>query len=404
MEKKIVLFWGLFLAPGLCLAQSPAPTATPWGGSASALFAKAQKLFQDKHYQEAKDNLNQLVSKYPMDGFVPKARLLLANLTEDFDAATAQFQVLAGEYAGQPEGAEAQKDMGARYYLADKYPEASQSYKDYLDQYPKNPDVPEVRYWLGSSLSAMGMDHDAIDQFQKVADDARDSPWAPKALVGLGNAHFNQKQYDQAEKEYLKVLQDYPYYDELNLVYYKLGQTFELEKKDRQAYASYQTLLQRFPKALEVTDSQARMAELEKIHPEYKTPEESPTMEAAANPTETLAGGISTPAPEAETQEPTPTAETTPVVEAEAMVPTDKPFHVQVGVFSQEIYVEKARKEIKRAGYSSFVVAAKGGDNPYTYYKVRVGSFGDRASAEKLAKKLTRKLKEQTIVVEDQNN
>ena len=87
----------------------------------------------------------------------------------------------------------------------------------------------------------------AAEQFKKVVDDSKDSPWAGKSLVGLGNAYFKKGRYDQAEQQYLKILQDDPYYDELNLVYYKLGQTFELEKKDHQAYASYQTLMDRYP-------------------------------------------------------------------------------------------------------------------------------------------------------------
>jgi hypothetical protein len=56
---------------------------------------------------------------------------------------------------------------------------------------------------------------------------------------------------------------------------------------------------------------------------------------------------------------------------------------------------------IKKAGYSSYVVADQQEGVPYTYYKVRVGHFADRVSAEKVAKELVRKTKEKAIVIEN---
>src|SRR3984957_2323078 len=208
MKTFLILFFILVALP--LSAQTPAPTDTPSDGTPAALFDKAQELFNEKHYQEARDSLGQLVAKYPTESFVPRARLLLANLEEDFTAATARFQMLAGEYEGSPEGAEAQKDLADRYYLADKYAEAADSYRDYIDQYPKSPDLPEIRYWLACAYLAQDQTDPAIQQFQKVLNDSKDSPWVSKCRVGLGNAYFKKGQYPQAEQQYLKILQDDP--------------------------------------------------------------------------------------------------------------------------------------------------------------------------------------------------
>jgi cell division protein FtsN len=78
-----------------------------------------------------------------------------------------------------------------------------------------------------------------------------------------------------------------------------------------------------------------------------------------------------------------------------------KPFHVQVGVYSKKANVTKAQKAIHKAGYSSYVVTAKQEGVPYTYYKVRVGNYADRTSAEKVAKILVKKTREKAIVIED---
>jgi TolA-binding protein len=415
MKTLLLLFFILVALPAF--AQTPVPSGTPSGDSPAALFDKAQKLFDEKHYQEARISLSQLVTQHPLESFVPKAELLLANLEEDFTAATARFQMLAGEYEGSPEGAEAQKDLADRYYLADKYDEAAQSYRDYIDQYPKSPDLPEIRYWLACAYLAQDQTDPAIEQFQKVLNDSKDSPWASKCRVGLGNAYFKKRQYPQAEQQYLRILQDDPGYDELNSVYLKLGETFEMEKKDRQAYASYQSLLDRYPKALEVPEAQGRMGALAKAHPDYAlaaegdtpTPGPAPRSTVAAAPAATVIEAAATPTATAAVS-PVPGVTPTLVVKAEdapaPLAASGMPlaFHVQIGVFTQTVYVAKAEKSVKKVGYDCFVVSAKSDSSPYTYYKVRVGQYATRGEAEKTAKKLTRQLKQQVLVVEDPGN
>ncbi|HVM32399.1 MAG TPA: SPOR domain-containing protein, partial [bacterium] len=180
------------------------------------------------------------------------------------------------------------------------------------------------------------------------------------------------------------------------------GQTFEKEKKDRQAYASYRTLLDRYPNALEAKDAQDRLTALSKVHPDYES------VSAPENPTPSPTPGL-TPAPTPVTAAAEPTAAPTPVPaespEAEAPPQAQpKPFHVQVGVFTQKAYVAKAVKSLAKLGDKAFVVSAKSDSSPYTYYKVRSGQYATRVEAEKEAKKLSRLLKQQVIVVEDQGN
>ncbi len=383
----------LILFPVLVFAAEGVPGSAATPEDSRSLFEKAQKLFDQKNYKESKDILNQLVAKHPMDDFIPKARLLLANLQEDFNVSIAQFKDLAAEYNEKPEGEEAQNDLGARYYLADKYKDAAESYKEFIDTYPKSGSLPEVHYWYASSLLALDRNQEAVEQFKKVLNDAKDSPWAPKSLLGMGTAYFKMKKYSDARDQYLRILDEYHLYDELNLVYLKLGQTYEVEKKWKEAHAAYQTLIQQYPKSFEVEEARERLRDLENQHAELPR---SPEAEELAP----------TPTPAAASVEPTPTLEAaesvpTPDSEDARVSAISKPFHVQVGVYSKQSNVDKTRKLIKKAGYSSYIVTAKQEGVPYTYYKVRVGYFSDRSSAEKVAKELSRKTREKAIVIED---
>ncbi len=403
----LFLFCGCLMSLPLWAADAT-PAATP-GDDGQSLFEQAQKLLREKNYKEAKDTLNQLVAKYPMEGFIPQARLLLANLQEDFDASVAQFKSLAIEYSDRPEGEEAQKELGARYYLADKYQDAADSYKEFLDDYPKSASLPEVRYWYASSLLALDDDKDALEQFKKVLDKTPDSPWAPKALLGMGNAYFKMKKYGDAENRYLRILDQYHLYDELNLVYLRLGQTYEAEQKWKEAHAAYQTLVQQYPLAFEVSEARDRLQALESQHPDLP---HAPEAQAPEPPPLRQGFGGQAATPVTVAAEPTPLrqgfggqAAPTSLEDAEETDQTvssaSKPFHVQVGVYSKMYNVDKTRKAIKKAGYSSYVVTVQQEGVPYTYYKVRVGSFADRAEAEKMAKELARKVKEKVIVIGD---
>ncbi len=406
-------FASLYLCVSVCIcgyllvstasADTPSNIITPIVEDTKALFEKAQKYFQEKNFKDSKEILNQLVANHPMDDYVPRARLLLAKLQENFDSSVAQFKELSGEYVDKPEGIEAQKSLGDRYYLADKYEDAAEAYKEYVERYEKSPQATEVRYWLASSYSSLGQDKLAAEEYKKVIDKAPQSLWAPKSLLGLGNAYFKLQKYQDAEKQYLRILDKYGLYEELNLVYLKLGETYEMEKKFKQAYASYQTLTERFPKSLEVADAKSRMEELAKAHPELSqvpaaTPISSPTMISTPEATPTLT---------AVTVTPTVVVEATPTQAASEEIAEDKstlkltPFHVQIGVYTEKVNVNKAQRAVKKAGYKSYVITVQKEGEAYTYYKVRVGNYTTKSAAMKAAKILQKKTREKAIVVED---
>jgi TolA-binding protein len=386
--------WGLlFGAPGAARAdsglQAAAQPVSTVADDAQALFEKARRYFHDKDYRKSKELLSQLVAKHPMENFIPQARLLLADLQENFSASIAQFKGLAIEYGGRPEGAEAQKELGARYYLADKYQEAAEAYREFLREYPKNPALSEARYWYASSLMALDRNQEAAEQFEKALQEAPDGPWAPKALLGKGNALFKMKRYGDAERQYLRILDRYHLYEEINLVYFRLGQTYEAEGKTREALGAYRSLVEGYPKSLEAPEARARMAALEPRLPEtIPTPPFQLGLEPPIPPV---------PSPSLSLPTPTPGPS---VLEA---APEDlKPFHVQVGVFSRRGNAEKAEAAMRQAGFEPFVLEVHPENLPYPYFKVRVGRFADRTGAEKAARAVRAKTRKKAIVVEDE--
>jgi hypothetical protein len=61
----------------------------------------------------------------------------------------------------------------------------------------------------------------------------------------------------------------------------------------------------------------------------------------------------------------------------------------------------KLRDKCRQAGYAVSLVTSQTADMPYPYYKVRIGRYADRASAQKAAAAIARRLGQQAVVVED---
>jgi tetratricopeptide (TPR) repeat protein len=243
---------------------------------------------------------------------------------------------------------------------------------------------------------ALDKDDEAVDEYKKVLDASKDSSWAPKALLGMGNAYFKLKKYDDARNQYLKILDQYHLYDELNLVYLKLGQTYEAQQKWKEAHGAFQTLVQQYPKSFEVSEARDHLRALESLHTDipHAVEADEPT------PTPTVVAAQVTPVPHPGVT-PVLTTFKNKILRHLPSGLAPKPFHVQVGVYSKKVNAVKAQKAIHKAGYSSYVVTAQQEGVPYSYYKVRVGHFADRASAEKVAKILAKKTREKAIVIED---
>ncbi len=398
--KSMTLIFCFWAAANSLLAQTPTPSPS-LGDDAQALFAKAQGYFNQKNYDQARDALTHFVAEHPLDQMIPQAKLLLARMEEDFSASTQEFAKLSKEYADKPEGAEAQKDLGARYYLADKYGDAAQTYEEFLKTHPDSSSAPEARYWYACSLFSLEKYKEASEQFEKVTSDSPDSPWAPKSLLGLGNTYVKLNDYPKAEKQYLTVMDRYPLFPEMNLVYYRLGRVYELEGKGVQAHAAYANLIDKFPHALEAEDAQQRMAALE-----LQNPSLTPVAAAPAPTAVTEASSIQTPSSTETTtvaENPTPTEIFTTEEEAQSdeRVSAATPFHIQVGVYGRTRFMALTLKTLEKAGYKPKVLKVKTEDMAYPLYKVRVGDYPDHETAQEVAKILAKKTRLKTFIVED---
>ena len=83
-------------------------------------------------------------------------------------------------------------------------------YRRVVRDYPKSREADEFRYYLGYHLSAMGRAEEGRAAYQELIRQHPDSPYAPDALVNIGEYYFEDNDYENALKLYEAVEQQFP--------------------------------------------------------------------------------------------------------------------------------------------------------------------------------------------------
>lgn len=90
-----------------------------------------------------------------------------------------------------------------------QYAEAVQAYNEFLRKHPKGKLLPSARYWLGQVHYIQAQYEDAETQFKLVVTQHADSPRASDALLKLGEIEKRRGNNEQARALFQKLLQQY---------------------------------------------------------------------------------------------------------------------------------------------------------------------------------------------------
>ena len=94
---------------------------------------------------------------------------------------------------------------------------------------------------------------------------------------------------------YQAILTEYPDYDQLDEVLYRLGECLGLSGRPAEALPHLNRLIEEFPKSERVEDAQQLIADLSRLSPTQPPPSPSPS--PAASPSPSPAAPVPTPTP-----------------------------------------------------------------------------------------------------------
>jgi len=188
--RVFVLALGALVAwPSLALAV----------GEPERLWTVGDRAFQDGLYGVSRRMLERLVERYPTDGRVPDATLLLGKVRLSQGQHEAALQAFRQAQGFSPP--------------------------------PGRPD--EARFWEGETLFRMKRFPEARAIYDRILAESPNSPSAPDAVYGLAWVNVELKRRDQAVTEFRRLLSSYPEHANVPSATFYLGRTLvELKRAD----------------------------------------------------------------------------------------------------------------------------------------------------------------------------
>ncbi len=127
-------------------------------------------------------------------------------------SATVEDVIENTEVAAIPSGANAEETYRVAYdhVLAGEYADAESGFRAHIDQYPKDKQTADARYWLGESLAGQGKHREAAEILLDAQRDYPKAKKAPDMLLKLGVSLAALDNKDVACATFAQVTKKYP--------------------------------------------------------------------------------------------------------------------------------------------------------------------------------------------------
>ncbi len=116
-----------------------------------------------------------------------------------------------------------------------KYLEAAATFQKFINKYGKSPFAPSAMMWVGECYYSMRDNQRAIKEYQKFIERYPRDKNIPTAIFKQGNAFFNLGMIDEAKAFYQKVLQKYPSSSAANLAKAKIESIKDRKQRSNQS-------------------------------------------------------------------------------------------------------------------------------------------------------------------------
>jgi outer membrane protein assembly factor BamD len=257
MRRRLALVAFAVLATGC--ASSDVDLATLASNSDQLIWDAGQKAVEKKNWENARQHFRRIIDAFPQSQYAPAARLALADAhfaeggTANYILAVSEYRDFVTLYPSHPKSDYAQFQTGECYFKQKNGPDRDQTqimnaleeYQRMLDLYPQSP---------------------LIDKARERIHDCRQSLARAEFLAG----YFYQrtrKAFRASIARYQSVLDEYPDYDGLDEVLFRLGECLILAGRGGEALPQLGRLIENYPESGRVEQARALMAEASKVHP-----------------------------------------------------------------------------------------------------------------------------------------
>ncbi len=154
--------------------------------------------------------------------------------------------------------------LGETQGLTGQWTQSEVTYTEFLASYPQST-------WLRRALLGLGWAREnlknyagAMDAYRKVLTGSERDETAARAQFQLGECHFAMKKYDEALRELLKVEINYAYPEWIARSMLEMGRVLEGKNEKVSAINQYELLLEKYPDSQPAAVARKRIEELSK--------------------------------------------------------------------------------------------------------------------------------------------
>ncbi len=265
----------ILLLSGLAACSSgEADLATLASNSDQLIWDAGQKAFEKHQWESARQHFRRIIDAFPQSEFAPASRLNLADShfgeggTGNYILAVSEYRDFVTLYPSHPKSDYAQFQTGESYFKQRNGADRDQSsthkalaeYERLLDLYPNSPYVETARQRIKDSRQSL-------------------------ARAEFGAGYFYQrtrKAYRASVFRYEGILSNYPDYDALDEVLFRLGECLILSARKTEALPHLQRLIDNYPESPRVPEARKLIEQIQQAQPEL-----APGKEPAPGPTPT---------------------------------------------------------------------------------------------------------------------
>ncbi|HJQ70117.1 MAG TPA: tetratricopeptide repeat protein [Blastocatellia bacterium] len=168
----------------------------------------------------------------------------------DYVGAAEEYEQYLKRYPSGQQSLEARFQLANIYYLnLQRYEEARQHYREFIEQDLANPKAYTARERLAGVLADMGRSYEAIAEYENL--NPQDRAERRRVRLLIADLYYDQKNYSQALTEYEKVIEQSEFDDLSEQAYLREATIYNARSQYRQALEVYSRL------ASETTDPES---------------------------------------------------------------------------------------------------------------------------------------------------
>jgi TolA-binding protein len=155
------------------------------------------------------------------------------------------------------------------YFKLERYREAALWIEDMARTLPDGPLLEESLFRLAACYSNIGRTDRVVTAANQFAERFPQSKHVPAVLFAKGEAQLQAKLYQDAEKTFIQLHEQYKNFEKSDQVYFLIGYTKLLQEKYAEAVAHYETFRSQYPKSILLENALYWLAQAHNYNKDY---------------------------------------------------------------------------------------------------------------------------------------